>query len=137
MRIQRAEYEAQLAQKRYEEVDPANRLVASTLESRWNQTLVTLEQAKEQYAQYQETEIQAISKEQEETIRALIKDLPRLWHAPATQAKDRKRILRLLVKDITVEKLSDPKQLVLHVRWQGGACEDIRVNLPLGISDRL
>jgi len=137
MRIQRAEYEAQLAQRRYEEVDPANRLVASTLESRWNQTLVALEQAKEQYAQYQQTEIQAVTKEQEETIFALIKDLPRLWHAPTTQAKDRKRILRLLVKDITIEKLSDPKQIVLHVRWQGGACEDLQVSLPLGISDRL
>jgi DNA invertase Pin-like site-specific DNA recombinase len=137
MRIQRAEYEAQLTQRRYEEVDPANRLVASTLESRWNQTLVALEQAKEQYAQYQQTEIQAISKEQEETILALIQDLPRLWNAPTTQAKDRKRILRLLVKDITVEKLSDPKQIVLHLRWQGGTCEDIRVSLPLRISDRL
>ena len=105
--------------------------------SRWNQTLVTLEQAKEQYAQYQQTEIQAITKGQEETILALIKNLPRLWNAPTTQAKDRKRILRLLVKDITVEKLSDPKQIVLHLRWQGGACEDIRVSLPLGISDRL
>ena len=137
MRIPTAEYEAQLAQRRYEEVDPANRLVASTLESRWNQTLVALEQAQEQYAQYQQTEMQAVTKEQEEAIFALIKDLPRLWNAPTTQAKDRKRILRLLVKDITVEKLSDPKQIVLHVRWQGGACEDLRVDLPPSISDRL
>jgi hypothetical protein len=137
MRIQRAEYEAQLAQRRYEEVDPANRLVASTLESRWNQTLVALEQAKEQYAQYQQTELQAVTKEQEETIFAVIKDLPRLWNAPTTQAKDRKRILRLLIKDITIQKLSDPKQVVLHLRWQGGACEDLQVHLPPNISDRL
>jgi DNA invertase Pin-like site-specific DNA recombinase len=137
MRIQRAEYEAQLAQRRYEEVDPANRLVASTLESRWNQTLVALEEAKEQYAQYQRTEIQAITKEQEEAVLSMIKDLPRLWNASTTQAKDRKRILRLLVKDITVEKLADPKQIVLHLRWQGGACEDLQVHLPPSINDRI
>jgi transposase-like protein len=62
--------------------------------------------------------------------------LPRLWNAPTTQAKDRKRILRLLIKDITVERLPQRK-LMLHVRWCGDACEDISVALPQAISDRL
>jgi hypothetical protein len=53
-----------------------------------------------------------------------------LWHAPSTQAKDRKRILQLLIKDITVEKRAEPKQAVLHIRWQGGACTDLNVDLP-------
>jgi DNA invertase Pin-like site-specific DNA recombinase len=137
MRIQRAEYEAQLAQRRYEEVDPANRLVASTLESRWNQTLVNLEQARKQYAEYQQAETQTITEEQKENILSSIRDLPRLWNSSTTQAKDRKRILRLLIKDITIEKLSDPKQVMLHLRWQGGACEDILLNLPPRFSDQL
>lgn len=137
MKIQRAEYEAQLAQRRYEEVDPSNRLVASTLESRWNQALVNLEKVKKQYAEYQQAETQAITEEQKEKILSLVKDLPRLWNAPTTQAKDRKRILRSLIKDITIEKLSDPKQIMLHLRWQGGACEDIPLRLPPRISDKL
>jgi len=137
MRIQRVEYEAQLAQRRYEEVDPSNRLVASTLESRWNQMLVNLEQVKKQYAEYQQAETQTITEEQKEKILSSLKDLPRLWNSPKTRAKDRKRILRLLIKDVTIEKLSDPKQLMLHLRWQGGACEDISLTLPPRFSDQL
>jgi hypothetical protein len=63
-------------------------------------------------------------------VLALAQDLPRLWHAPTTQARDRKRMLRLLIKDITVEKRSEPKQAILHIRWQGGACSDLTVDLP-------
>ena len=137
MKIQRAEYETQLAQRRYEEVDPSNRLVASTLESRWNQSLINLEQTKKQYAEYQQTEMQTISEAQKAKIFTLAKDLSHLWNAPTTQAKDRKRILRLVINDITVEKLPEPKQVMLHLRWQGGACEDIPLSLPLGINDRL
>ena len=137
MKIQRAEYEAQLAQRRYEEVDPSNRLVASTLEGRWNQTLVNLEKVKKQYTEYQQAETQILTEEQKKEIVSLAKDLPRLWNACTTRAKDRKRILRLLIKDITIEKLSNPKQLMLHLRWQGGACEDIPLRLPPRFCDQL
>ena len=60
-----------------------------------------------------------------------------MWHAPTTQAKDRKRMLRLLIKDITVEKPADQKQLLVHIRWQGGACSDVSVQLPPNIADRV
>lgn len=136
MQIQRADYEAQLAQRRYEEVDPSNRLVASTLEQRWNEALERIEQIKQQYAQFCEKEALSLTPEQKQQALALAKDLPRLWRAPSTQARDRKRILRLLIKDITVEKTA-PKKLTLHLRWQGGACEDLHVELPGRIADRL
>jgi DNA invertase Pin-like site-specific DNA recombinase len=136
MHIERADYEAQLAQRRYEEVDPSNRLVASTLEHRWNEALETLEQLKQQYGEFLDTEALSLTPRQRQQALALAEDLPRLWHAPSTQAKDRKRILRLLVKDITVEKTA-PKQIILHLRWQGGACEDVSVELPRNIADRL
>ncbi len=137
MRIQRTEYEAQLAQRRYEEVDPSNRLVASTLEKRWNYKLINLEQIKQQYCEYQQKEKLNITKEHKKKITALAKDLPHLWKASTTQAKDRKRILRLLIKDITIEKATAPKKLILHIRWQGGACEDISIELPQNYCDRL
>src|SRR5208282_4590023 len=58
-------------------------------------------------------------------------------NAPSTPSKDKKRMLRLLVKDIAVERLAEPRRILLHVRWQGGACEDLAVDLPLRIADRL
>jgi len=137
MRLERAEYEAALAERRYQEVDPSNRLVASTLERRWNDALLQLEDLKKQAAELQQQKARVATPEQKEKVMALARDLPRLWHAPTTQTKDRKRMLRLLIKDITVEKSAAPKQLVVHIRWQGGACTDRSVQLPPNIADRV
>jgi hypothetical protein len=130
MRLERAEYEAALAERRYQEVDPSNRLVAGTLERRWNDALLQLQDLKKQAAEFQRQEARVATPEQKAKVLALARDLPRLWHAPSTQAKDRKRMLRLLIKDITVEKPSQQKQLLVHIRWQGGACTHLQVQLP-------
>ena len=137
MKIERSSYETQLAQRRYEEVDPANRLVAGTLEKRWNDALSSLEQLKDEYARYQEAETLKATAHQRSEIMALAKDLPRLWRSPTTQPKDKKRILRLLIKDVTIERKMEIKEAILHVRWQGGACEDIVIKLPPNAADRV
>jgi DNA invertase Pin-like site-specific DNA recombinase len=137
MRLERAEYEAALAERRYQEVDPSQRLVAGTLERRWNDALLQLEDLKKQAAEFLRQEARVATPEQKAKVLALARDLPRVWHADTTQAKDRKRMLRLLIKDITVEKPFHLKQLLAHIRWQGGACSDIRVQLPLNIADRV
>jgi DNA invertase Pin-like site-specific DNA recombinase len=137
MRLERAEYEAALAERRYQEVDPSQRLVAGTLERRWNDALLQLEDLQKQAAEFLCQEARVATPEQKAKVLALARDLPRIWHAPTTQAKDRKRMLRLLIKDITVEKPLRPKQLLAHIRWQGGACTDICVQLPPNIADRV
>ena len=137
MRLERAEYEAALAERRYQEVDPSQRLVAGTLERRWNDALLQLDDLKKQAAEFLRQEARVATPEQKAKVLALARDLPRVWHAPTTQAKDRKRMLRLLIKDITVEKLSPQRQLLVHIRWQGGACTDVTVQLPASIADRL
>ena len=91
---------------------------------------------KQQAAQFRQQQTRVATPEQKAEVLALAKELPRLWHAPTTQAKDRKQILRLLIKDITVEK-PPQKQLVVHIRWQGSACTDLSVQLPPGIADRV
>jgi DNA invertase Pin-like site-specific DNA recombinase len=137
MRLERAEYEAALAERRYQEVDPSQRLVAGTLERRWNDALLQIEGLKKQAAECQRQEARVTTDEQRAKVLALATDLPRLWRAPTTQAKDRKRMLRLLIKDITIEKPLHPKQLLVHIRWQGGACSDICVHLPANRADRV
>ena len=130
MRIERAGYEVALAERRYQECDPANRLVAGTLERRWNDAMLRLESIKTEADQFQHQKARVATPEQKARILALARNLPRLWRAPTTAAKDRKRILRLLIRDITVEKLPATRQAVLHIIWQGGACTDTTVNLP-------
>lgn len=137
MRIERAEYEAQLAQRRYEEVDPANRLVAATLERRWNDALTQLQEAQRKFEDFLATHARATTPQQRQQILSLAGDFPRLWRAPTTQARDRKRMVRLLVKDITINKGVQPKQLLAQIRWQGGASETLVLDLPPAIADRL
>jgi DNA invertase Pin-like site-specific DNA recombinase len=127
MRIERAQYEAQLAERRYAEVDPAHRLVACTLEKRWNDALRRLEELRVQLAEVQRKEGVTLSAEQRASVLALAQDLPRLWNSPSTEPKDKKRILRLMIQDITVERTADARLTLLHVRWQGGAAEELRV----------
>lgn len=137
MRIERAEYEAQLAQRRYEEVDPANRLVASTLERRWNDALIKVEEIKKERKEHKNSKRRVATPEQKAKLMSLAKDLPRLWNASKTKAKDRKHILRLLIKDITLDKTPNSKKATLHIRWQGGACESIPVQIPPHYSDQI
>jgi DNA invertase Pin-like site-specific DNA recombinase len=137
MRIERAEYEVQLAERRYSEVDPANRLVASTLEKRWNDALLRLDELRAQLAEVQRKEAVTLSAEQRATVLSLAQDLPRLWNAPSTEPKDKKRILRLLIQDITVERTAEAKVTVLHIRWQGGATEDLHVTRPPSAADQV
>lgn len=137
MRLERAEYEAALAERRYLEVDPSQRLVAATLERRWNAALLQWEELKKQAAQFRQQQARVATPEQKAKVLALSKELPRLWYAPTTQAKDRKQMLRLLIKDITVERSTTPKQLFAHIRWQGNTCTDLIVQLPPNMADRV
>lgn len=130
MRLERAEYEAALAERRYGEVDPSQRLVAATLERRWNEALMSLEELKKQYADFEQKKARVATPEQKAKVLALAESLPRLWNAPTTEARDRKRMLRLLIKDITVEKQHGARHAIMHIRWQGGACSDVHVELP-------
>jgi DNA invertase Pin-like site-specific DNA recombinase len=136
MKMERADYEVDLAQRRYENVDPANRLVAATLERRWNDALTRAEEIRSEFNAPQATRRAAVTDEQKKDILSLAKDLPSLWGSPTTRDKDRKRILRLLIKDITVEKV-EAKRFVLHLRWQGGVGEDIPVSIPPSYCDQI
>jgi excisionase family DNA binding protein len=137
MRIERLEYQAQLAQRRYEEVDPSNRLVAGNLEGRWNDALQELQAAQEELQRSRQQQGLELTEEHKSQLLALAQDLPMLWKSQSTSAQDRKRMLRLLIKDITVEKWQTQRKAVLHIRWQGGALEDLWIDIPLAAPDRV
>ena len=126
-RIERARYAAELAERRYEEADPSNRLVASTLEKRWNDAMQRMIELEAEIANFERQAMRSLTPEQKQLILQLGKDFPRLWKAPTTSSCDRKRMLRLLIRDITVVNGAEPKLLHLQIRWQGGATETIDV----------
>jgi DNA invertase Pin-like site-specific DNA recombinase len=130
LRIERARYEVDLAERRYEAVDPANRLIAATLEQRWNSALQQLGDLEGEFAAFERQTMRAVTADQKRQILQLANDFPQLWTVTTTTHRDRKRILRLLIKDITVVKEPHAKSVSLQVRWQGGATETLDVALP-------
>jgi len=134
-RIERARYDADLAERRYAAVDPANRLIAATLETRWNDAEQRVLDLEAEMAAFERQTLRAVTAEQKQQIVALGRNFPRLWTASSTSPRDRKRMLRLLIKDITVAKGPKLKQLQLHIRWQGGATETLTVHLPANRAD--
>lgn len=126
--VQRAQYEVDLARRRYMRVDPDNRLVTDSLEAEWNAKLRALSDAQEQYDRQRESDKMMLNQEQRTRILSLASDLPTLWRDPATPARERKRMLRLLIDDVTLVKANE---IAIHIRFRGGATQTLTVPRPL------
>jgi excisionase family DNA binding protein len=124
--LTQARYEADLARRQYDAVDPGNRLVAAELERRWNERLVEVHRLEDQLSTQKATEPDAPSAEERDRLMALGDDLDRAWHHPSATAETRKRILRAALAEIVVSLGDDAIQLVLH--WQGG--DHTRLSVP-------
>ena len=129
--VQRAQYEAERAQLRYMRVDPNNRLVADTLETQWNEKLRLLSQAKEECQNQQRLDALQLSQEQRAKILALASDFPRVWQDPRTADRERKRMARLLLEDVTLRRDQD---ITVQVRFKGGATHQLQVPLPQSVT---
>jgi DNA invertase Pin-like site-specific DNA recombinase len=117
--VERARYEADLARRRFMQVDPENRLVADELEAEWNKKLRALSEAQKEYEHRREQAQALLSEEQRARVLALATDLPKLWHEPTTPDRERKRMVRLLIEDITLRKTKTT--VTAQVRFRAGA----------------
>ena len=130
--VEQAQYEADLARRRYMRVEPENRLVADSLEADWNEKLRAVTEAQECYEQQRAADRLLVDEEQRAQVMELANDFPALWHDPATPDRERKRMLRLLIEDVTLHK---GKEIVTHVCFRGGATKTIRLPRPLLIGE--
>jgi DNA invertase Pin-like site-specific DNA recombinase len=118
--VERARYEAERAQRQYDAVEPENRLVVRELERRWEEALKEQRRLEEEYARFGRNQPESLSAVEREQIRALARDLPALWQAPATTAADRQRIVRLLVEEVVVTVRGESEWVDVTIRWAGG-----------------
>jgi len=125
--VERARYETELAQHRYMQVDPRNRLVADALEAEWNEKLRDQHEVEEQYEQQRQADRSLLNEESRRRILALTTDFPRLWNDPSVSDQQRKRMVRLLIEDVVLTK-SD--QIHVHIRFRGGAVRSLSLPLP-------
>ena len=124
--VERARHRADLARRRYLAVDPGNRLVAGTLEADWNAALRALQAAQDDYDNAT-TAAAALTEDDKARICALAADFPALWTNPATPQRERKRMARLLIDDVTMTKTD---RIHLHVRFRGGQTTSLDVPIP-------
>ena len=129
--VERTEYEAQRAERRYHSVDPENRLVARTLETEWEQRLTELAGARAELARQEQQRPESLTDEQREHLRTLGQDLQRVWEAPTTTDRDRKELLHLLLEDVNIHLEKSDTQSTAHLllRWRGGAVQELHVDL--------
>jgi hypothetical protein len=122
--VERARYQADRAERAFHQVEPENRLVARSLEARWEDRLAALAEA-EQALKTATDALPPLPGRAE--LEKLAADLPGLWHAPATSTKDRKRLLRTLIADVTVLPEPDQAKVRIGIRWHTGATDELRV----------
>lgn len=122
--LQRARYEAELARRRYLKVDPDNRLVADALEADWNARLRQLDTLQQEHDRQQASDQTLLQEPSRQRIVELARDFPRIWNDPRTSAVERKRMLGLLIEDVT---LTSGKQIDVSIRWRGGRTQSLQV----------
>ena len=123
--VERARYDADRAERAFLACEPENRLVARTLEARWETRLTGLAGAEAALATQRSAQPELPSPGQ---LAVTIADLPALWSAPTTSDKDRKRLLRTLLADVTITpSASDPAQISVGLRWKSGASQQVHV----------
>ena len=123
--IERAQIEADLAQRRFMLVDPSNRLVADSLEAEWNDKLRTLAKAREDRERGRLEDQRAVNDEICERLVALTTDFKQLWADPGTPNRERKRMLAHIIEDATLIKHPAEGTTTIHVRFKGGKTETI------------
>ncbi|QQR47396.1 MerR family transcriptional regulator [Myxococcus xanthus] len=131
LRLERVRYEAQRAERQYNAVEPENRVVARTLETRWNEKLQEVAEVEREYEHARSTRGLDLSEKDKKKILALARELPKLWNAPTTTNADKKRILRLLIQEVVLVPLDVPQRSTrIRILWRTGAISELQVPRP-------
>lgn len=124
-KLQRLSYQADLARRRYEAVDPANRLVAATLETEWNARLVELEETRQAYQKSSPATSESSSTLAQ--MKAVLSELRSYWYQESVTNQDKKDLLRCVIERVTLEKQASGKVIRAQICWQGGAISTVEV----------
>lgn len=126
LELEQARYEARLAERRYEAVDPDQRLVAAELEARWN---IALQKTRELEQKLQEFDVDTknVPLPSKELLLSLAQDLPAVWNAPSTDMRLKQRIMRILIEEIIADVDESNREIVLLIHWAGGRHSELRL----------
>ena len=127
LQLEQARYEARLAQRQYDAVDPSNRLVAGELERRWNEKLERVAQLERTYAHAERDAEWNLTAEERAAITELSRDLPAIWSAETTTNQERKQLLRMAIESVQLDGIRQAGQIEVQIRWRSGAVTCVHV----------
>jgi DNA invertase Pin-like site-specific DNA recombinase len=136
-RLERARHDAEDAERRCRAVDPEYRLVARSLEQRWEETLRAERQVHDDYDRFLHEQTPKLTHEERARIAALSSDLPALWHASGTTHRDRKEIVRHLVEKVVVHVKKESEYVDVMIHWRGGFVSQHEVVRPVKTYEQL
>jgi DNA invertase Pin-like site-specific DNA recombinase len=119
-RLLRARYDTERAERQYHSVEPENRLVARTLEQRWEEALHAQRQLQEDYDRFVQAQPPQLTEAERTRVQALAADIPALWHAPQTTRADRKEMIRCVVDKVVVTRAPADAAVGIAIHWKGG-----------------
>ena len=128
--VERAQIEAELAQRRFMLVDPGNRLVADTLEGEWNEKLRALQKAREDRERGSQQDRLVLDEAIHQRLLAMTTDFKTVWADPQTSNRDRKRLLAYMIEDVTLIKHQTEGTTTIHIRFKGGKTETLTTQNP-------
>ena len=131
--VERAKYEMEIARKRYMLVDPQNRLVATELEAEWNLKIREMEKIKNEYEKKKENDLKEVTKTAKSDIMQIVDDFAGIWSSEEVSYRDKKRMLRLLIEDVTVK--NDDKKIIANIRFRAGTCKTLYIEKKLPICE--
>ncbi len=131
--LERLRYEATLAERQFLRVDPDNRLVASALETRWNDALAEFKRAEEAVTQHQEPSrpLIPLSEDLQTAFRAIGQHLPTLWRQGLLSQPQKKALLRCLIEKVVLHRPS-PEWVQARIVWRGGETTTLQISVPVG-----
>jgi hypothetical protein len=127
LQLEQARYEARLAQRQYDAVDPSNRLVAAELERRWNEKLERVAQLERTFARAERDAEWNLTAEERASISELSRNLPAIWNAETTSNQERKQLLRMAIESVQLDGTRRAGQVEVQIHWRSGAVTSIGV----------
>ena len=127
LQLEQARYEARLAQRKYDVVDPDNRLVAAELERRWNVQLTRVAELEQAFAKAEQEANFTLTPEERTSMQTLAQDLAAIWQAETTTHADRKQLLRLAMGSVQLDGVNRPGWIEIQIRWRSGVMTRLEV----------
>jgi len=131
--LERAQYEAELAKRRYMCVDPGNRLVATELEASWNQKLRHLEEMQQKIEKKKEKDLEVMEQATRKDIAKIASDFPKIWNSPNVSFREKKRMIRLLIEDVTVKNVD--KKTIASIRFKAATSKTLVIDRKLSMCE--